>query len=268
MAEDLWAPFFARVDDHTVAPRSHARSPWSADMLHGRLLAGLAARAVESDHPGAEFGVVRLTVDLFRAAPMSDVAVRSAVVRAGGRVRASEVSLTCGGQEVARASALLVRRAVVPPGEVWTAPPWSVPAPEELPPPGHSPESDAMGVPDLRFAGPGLDGAVQRRAWLRDTRALIDGEAMSPLVRAVIAADVANPVSNWGSRGLQFINADLTVYLARYPIGEWVGLEVTDHLTGAGTGLGQCGLYDEAGRIGHCELAGVAAEFGTPGSRR
>ncbi len=67
---------------------------------------------------------------------------------------------------------------------------------------------------------------------------------------------------------MQFINADLTVYLARYPVGEWVGLEVADQLTGAGAGLGQCGLYDRTGRIGHCELAGVAAEFGAPGPRR
>jgi len=268
MAEDLWAPFFSRVGDHVFRPRSHARSPWSADMLHGRLLAGLAARAVEADHPGSEYGVVRLTVDLFRAAPMSAVTLRSTVVRAGGRVRVSEVSLTCEDVEVARASALLVRRGAVPPGEVWSAPTWSVPAPDQLPGPVRSPESDSMGVPELRFAGPGFDGAVQRRAWLRDTRELVDGEALSPLIRAVIAADVANPISNWGTRGLQFINADLTVYLVRYPVGEWVGLEVTDHLSGAGTGLGQCGLYDEAGRIGHCELVGVAAEFGTQGPPR
>jgi len=268
MAEDFWAPFFSRVDDHVFAPRSHARSPWSAEMLHGRLFAGLAARAVEADPEGAGYGVVRLTIDMFRAAPMSPVAVRSAVVRAGGRVRACEVSLTCEDREVARASVLLVRRAAVPPGEVWSAPVWSVPAPDELPPATRSPESEAMGVPELRFAGPGLDGPAQRRAWLRDTRQLVDGEPMSPLVRAVIAADVANPIANWGSRGLQFINADLTVYLARYPVGEWVGLEVTDHLSGAGAGVGQCALYDEAGRIGHCELAGVAAEFGAEGPRR
>ncbi len=111
--------------------------------------------------------MVRLTVDMFRAAPMSEVTVRSSVVRAGGRVRANEVSLICGGREVARASALLVRRGAVPPGEVWSAPLWSVPPPDELPSPDHSRETEAMGVPELRFAGPGLDGAEQRRAWLR-----------------------------------------------------------------------------------------------------
>ncbi len=268
MAEDLSAPFFSRAGDDLFVPRSHARSPWSPDMLHGRLLAGLAARAVEADHPGPDYGVVRLTVDLFRAAPMSEVTVRSAVTRAGGRVRAGEVFLTCDGREVARASALLVRRAGVAPGEVWSAPPWSVPSPEELAPPARSPEAEAMGAPDMRFAGPGLDGPAQHRVWLHDPLALVDGEPLTPLVRAVIAADVANPVSNWGSQGLQYINADLTVYLVRYPVGEWVGLEVTDHLDGAGAGLGQCGLYDTAGRFGHCELAGVAAEFGAPGSAR
>ena len=42
-----------------LKPVPAARSPWSADMLHGRLLAGLAARAVEDadHHPELRIGV-------------------------------------------------------------------------------------------------------------------------------------------------------------------------------------------------------------------
>jgi hypothetical protein len=46
--------FFALKNGELV-PAPHARSPWSADMLHGRLLGGLAARALEAEHGDPEF---------------------------------------------------------------------------------------------------------------------------------------------------------------------------------------------------------------------
>ena len=39
-----------------------------------------------------------------------------------------------------------------------------------------------------------------------------------------MAADVTNPMSNWGSAGLQFINADVTLSLGREPVGVDVGI--------------------------------------------
>ena len=250
--------FFERMGDELV-PRPQAASPWGPDMLHGRLLAGLAATAVQQDHGGGGFFPVRLTVDLFRAAPMAPIRLRTTRTRDGGRVRAVDVSIECAGRQVARVAALLLRRAEQPPGRVWTAPAWEVPAPEDVPAPALPPEEADAGHPELRPIGGRLNDAADRKqAWLRDPRPLVDGEAVSPVARAVMAADVVNPLSNWGDGGLHFINADLTVHLVRAPVGEWIGLDITDHLDQDGISVGQGALYDTTGRIGHAQVCSVA----------
>ena len=227
-------------------------------MLHGRLLAGLAARAVESE-PGDDLRLARLTVDLFKAAPMEPVTVHAARVRDGRRVRTVGVSFVCAGVEVARATALLLRTGEEPDGAVWGAPAWEVPPPEEVAPGPGRDEGVAAGNPDLRLVGgTALDAPVQKRAWLRDTRPLVDGEALLPSVRAAIAADVANPIANFSDTGLHFINADLTLVVARMPEGEWIGLEVTDRLSADGISVGECALHDTRGRFGHVAVCAVA----------
>jgi Thioesterase-like superfamily len=255
--------FFAPAGDGFV-PRPHARSPWSADMLHGRLLAGLAAREIEREHLDGGFALARLTTDLFSVVPMEGVAVRATRVRDGRRVRAVDVVVTCAGRDVARASALLLVAPGAPPGTVWGRGPWDAPPPSAAAAGPRSEEAEAMGAPDLRFVGRTLDGPGPHRAWLREPWPLVDGEPLTPYVRAVIAADVANPLSNWGEEGLQYINADLTVSLVRAPAGEWIGLEVTDQQAEAGVSVGSCRLHDAVGPIGQVLVTGVSRPFGPP----
>ena len=50
--------------------------------------------------------------------------------------------------------------------------------------------------------------------------------------------------------GYRFINPDLTIYLHRHPIGEWVALEATTAPEALGVGLAESRLYDERGPIG------------------
>jgi hypothetical protein len=231
-------------------------------MLHGRLLAGLTVREIERDHLDGGFEIARVTVDLFSVVPMAPVTLRSARVRDGRRVRAVDVVVECDGRDVARSSALLLVAPGTPPGSVWGRDPWNAPTPSALGAPGRSPEADGMGAPELRFVGRALDGPGPHRAWLREPWTLVDGEPLTPYVRAVIAADVSNPLSNWGDAGLQYINADLTVHLARAPVGEWIGLEVTDHLDHGGIAVGQTRLHDATGPFGSVVVTGVAQAFG------
>ncbi|HZT66816.1 MAG TPA: acyl-CoA thioesterase domain-containing protein [Acidimicrobiales bacterium] len=253
---ELTGAFF-RPTRQGLAPAPEAHSPWSTDMLHGRLLAGLAARAVELDHSEEGFTPARLTVDLFRSPPMAPVGVASRLVRAGGRVRVAEVILTISEVEVARASAVLLRRSEPPTGRVWAPPTWSAPPPEVVAPP---PDEPGRRFPmDLRPMTPGGFWAfAQKRLWAREVRALVEDEEPSPFVRVSAAADLANPLSNSGEHGLAFINADLSVYLARPPGDEWVGLEVSGHVADGGTAVGWCNLYDRQGPIGQCTVCSVA----------
>jgi hypothetical protein len=225
-------------------------------MLHGRLLAGLAARAVEDTSPDPELRVVRLTVDMFRSPPMLALQTATRVIRDGRRVRVLDVSVHCNDVEVARARALLLRTNAHPEGPTWRAPEWDVPSPDTLPSPGDEDTNDGW---DIRLLTPGgFWTAERKRLWARDRWQLVSGEEPSPVVRAALAADLPNPLANASALGLQFINADLTLFLARPPISEWIGLEVANHLGRDGIAIGSCTLYDTTGAIGWSSVCATA----------
>jgi hypothetical protein len=254
--------YFVPTDDG-LAPVPEASSPWSPDMLHGRLLAGLSARAVEQ-HPDVDpdLRLARLTVDMYRFPPMAPHQVTARVVRQGRRVGALDVSITAGGNEVARASALLLRSGPSPATTAWRAPGWNVPGPDELPalaaPDGSEP---TPGEWEIRLVNPGGFWSDERKqVWARDNRPLVAGEPFTPLVRAALSADLPNPLANAGAEGLSFINADLTLFLARPPGSDWIGLEVAAHIAADGLAIGTCTLYDLTGPIGWSSVCAVANE--------
>lgn len=157
---------------------------------------------------------------------------------------------------MARCSALRIRRAAVPlPGDL----------PRPAPPPG--PESGQASQPPWEQAGYEAfhNRGVEHRFvagsflapgpatdWIRLRVPLVAGEETSPLCRVAAAADFGNGVSWTLSRndGYAFINPDLTVYLQRYPAGEWVCLDAATHVGPQGTGLAESQLFDEHGPIG------------------
>ena len=47
-----------------------------------------------------------------------------------------------------------------------------------------------------------------------------------------------------------FINPDLTLYVERPPIGEWIGLESRTMIAPGGIATAESVLYDERGRVG------------------
>jgi len=248
--------YFIRTDEG-LRPVPEARSPWSPDMLHGRFLAGLAARAVELDFPDPAYRVSRLTLDMFRSPPMQAFNITTEPARVGRRVRAVDVSITAGGVEVARARVLMLRTGPHPNVSVWRPDEWTVPVPDDVAPPE---EGSGTGW-EIRVISPGGFWTSERkRVWSRDNWSLVDGEKMSPLVRVAIASDLPNPLANSGVEGLQFNNPDLTMFLAREPVSEWIGLDVTNHLGADGIAVGSCTLYDVAGPIGSSTVCALANE--------
>src|SRR5947199_377466 len=88
--------------------------------------------------------------------------------------------------------------------------------------------------------------------WIRLRVPLVVGERTSPLSRVAAAADFGNGVS-WvlpRAHGYRFINPDLTIYLHRLPIGEWVCLEALTTVEPHGIGLAESRLWDERGPLG------------------
>jgi hypothetical protein len=93
---------------------------------------------------------------------------------------------------------------------------------------------------------------------MREVRDLVEGVPLTPFQRVAVACDYTNPLANSGTGGLGFINVDITLYLDRLPVGEWLGFEVEDHESAEGVCVGACRLHDERGPIGHSLVAGLA----------
>lgn len=248
-------PFFHRsTEPGRFDPTDIARGPWGHETLHGHVLGGLIAHVIEEEHGDPDFVPARFTVDMFRPPQFAPVVIKTSVARAGNRVKVIDASLEAGDVEIARGSALMLRRAEDPPGSVWSPEPWDAPLPASLP----ETTGDRAPVWETRFIS-GLERSAERRsAWMREVRALVDGSELTPWVRSAMAADFTNPLANSGDAGLEFVNADYTLYLHRLPVGEWIGVQATSHHSADGVAVASCALYDEGGPIGRSAVGAVA----------
>ncbi len=104
----------------------------------------------------------------------------------------------------------------------------------------------------------GMGTAGPRRTWMSEVRELVEGTALTPFIRVALCADFASPFANAGDKGLSYINSDVTLYLHRAPVKEWIGLEVAHHQATAGVAIGECYLYDVEGPIGSATVAALA----------
>ena len=80
---------------------------------------------------------------------------------------------------------------------------------------------------------------------------------MTPFVRVATAADLSSPIANSGPGGLAFINADITLNLARLPRSEWLGYETIFHQNAEGIAAASCVVHDLEGAIGLSTVSAV-----------
>jgi len=244
-------------DGERFVPTELARGPWSPDAQHGGAPGALLARAVERFEGGAAMFVSRLTIELLRPVPIAPLELRTRFARPGRKVQLVEASLFNADAEVARCTALRIRRTQLqlPPDLLRIAPP---PGPSTGLA-GQPPWAAQVGYRafhnagvEHRFVAGNFEEPGGATDWIRLRAPLVEGEETSPLSRVAAAADFGNGVSWVVSRdqGYSFINPDLTVYLHRYPVGEWVCLDAVTHVQPHGVGLAESALFDEQGLIG------------------
>ncbi len=238
-------PYFRSTPDG-LAPLAHAHAPWGDDMLHGRLLGGLAARALEAELGASGWRGARLTVDLFRPAAMAPVQVEVRPLRSGRRLRLADALVRCDGHEVGRATAVFLAESAEPPGRIWRPDmvPWPDPDAIEEPGEAGSPDQTSWWFRPVRG---GFGTAEQTRMWTREQGRLVDDEPLSPFVRSAVSGDIACPLANASDDGLHYINADFTMLIGRYPVGEWIGLEVAQQIAADGVSMGSSTLVDRDG---------------------
>ena len=237
---------FTLTESGEFAPTRFAQSHWGDDHLNGPAVVGLAARALELDCGSSDFMPTRLTVDLFRAARGVPTTVTVRVARDGRRIRSAECDVAQENRLVARATLLQYRRSAAPPGRLWAAP-MTFPSPPFL-------DDGVLTVVGSDVGdwsrSPGDHQNDSRKRFYNSAIDVVAGEANSQFVRAVMTAEATSLVTNLGTHGVGYINGDLTVGLARLPVGEWVGVQGDSHWAADGIAVGTSTLFDRSGAFG------------------
>ncbi len=268
-------------------PTEYARGPWDPRAQHGGAPATLIASAFERMQPGAELPFARLSFSFLRPVPLAPLRLSTSIVRPGRRVQELEAKLYAvgpadgkskeeeGGVLVCRAHAL---RIVPAPEElpelavqvVRDSEPPRLPGREEghsvhFSPGGTEYTSFAASAMEMRFLhGRPLKGQLPEvgvssahtpvgtaGVWMRLRRPVLPGEAPTPLVCTMAAADFGNGIAAvLPFDEYVFINADLAITLNRRPEGEWIGLDARTLLHPGGIAWAQSVMHDERGPFG------------------
>jgi acyl-Coa thioesterase superfamily protein/acyl-CoA thioesterase superfamily protein len=233
-----------------------ALGPWAPGALHGGAPAALLAHAFRTASPSETLRPARITYEFVRPVPLGPLGVRVEVVRPGRRVTLLDGFLTDpAGVEVARARALLAVASAIDAGTA-TPPPFAGPDAGELNDWDEDRPMFATHAMEIRFVEGVFRQPGPATAWFRLRQPLIDGEPLAGLERLAAAADFGNGIASelsWSEH--TFINPDLTLYVERDPIGEWVALQSQMCVTQGSVAMAESVLWDERGRIGRAVQA-------------
>lgn len=160
--------------------------------------------------------------------PVASLTIETEILREGKKIQLVAVRLLAGGKEVVRATALRIGK----PAEVL---PVEIPYPPldlRLPKAGDYAMAGAMSStpflsgPSARNVKGTFGQAGPAGIWFHATRPIVEGAAISPLMRAAIAGDFCNGTSSaLDFRHWTLIDGDLTLSLAREPVGDWILLD-------------------------------------------
>jgi len=195
-------------------------------------------------------GIVGVTVDLMRPVPLVPLTLETEVLRQGRKIQLCTVRLKADGVLVAAANVLKVRcgQERLPPIPETRV---ELPGPEQsLAASGNFSGSPFVDGMSLRPARSRLGVAGPAAVWFRIERPLVEGSPVSQAMRAVVASDFANGTAPLDFREWTFLNADLTVSMAREPRGDWILLDGESWIGPDGSGLSMARLADERGYFG------------------
>lgn len=242
-----------QVSDRYALPSGSAAGPWDPGMQQGAAPAALVAWAAERIETDVPMRVARLTLNLLRPVPLAPLEIKSEIVRQGRKIQVASICLLATGIEVVRAGVLRVRVSdpALPHGLCQVA--------LDLPQPELSHElksSQRIKSAFLEGVSARLATGTERRPgpaamWFRANQPIIAGEGLSPVMRAAIAADFCNGVSSMlDAREWSFINGDVTLNLARLPVGDWILVNAETWLGSDGGGTAVARLGDTTGYFG------------------
>lgn len=242
-----------KVDGAIAHAQPGAAGPWNPGLQHGGAPASLIAWAVERMPTRDPMQVTRMTFDFLRPIPVAPLEINIDVQREGRKIQVCNVTLLHEGVACVRASVLKIRQADLQLPQAIADEPIEVPGP-------HAGETQDMRFIDRPSFGDGVTLRAVRGGflspgpaaiWFHAHRPIVEGQAITPLMRAALTSDFCNGTSatldfdEW-----TFINADLTISLARMPVGEWILLDAQTWIGDRGAGLAFAKLGDERGYFG------------------
>lgn len=246
--------YFTHSGADTFFPTKAAGGYWGEDLLSGPAVAGLAAWALERDFAEAGFLPARFSIELLKPARKEALRTRTRVVRSGRRARYTECEIVQGDAIVARATVVFYQQSHAPQGQQWS------PATEFTGPPSARGDELIVGSDS---AGWGALGAAhqntsRKRAYYGGLD-VVAGSTATPFVRCVVVAEAAtNMVVNLGTRGIGYINGDLTVTLFRLPRSRALGVQGDTHFAADGISIGSATLFDDDGPVGTASVTALA----------
>jgi acyl-coenzyme A thioesterase PaaI-like protein len=249
----------ANGSQEVLQPTPASASGWATGQVRGPAVSAALARATErvAVHALPDKRLVRWTVDLFRPALMLPTVATASVFRQGRRIGLIDAELVQNGKPVARSRALFARPSSTPEGRVWTPTADFQPPPADLLP---SPGEPRIYNSDRRGWTAQIDdhlGGAHKQTWHFPFR-IVDGEDTTPLQMAAGVADVTNLIMSWGSAGVEFINADITLAIARLPVALELGLCALDRTVDNGIAVGTAAMFDRQGQLGMVTVVTLA----------
>ncbi|HEX7094986.1 MAG TPA: thioesterase family protein [Acidimicrobiales bacterium] len=252
-------------DGGRLVPTILTQGPWHPNAQHGGPVCALFAWAAERVPSLVPMQITRLTVNLWRAVPLTPLRVAHDVRREGKRLQVIDLSLFDGETEVASAQVLRVRTGDTSDPEVTQHPHRPSTAPPPLPTGGgqlfSGPAADRIGfirsLDAQRVIGRLGEGAPSVM-WVRMRQPLVAGCDTPPAARAAFGSDFASAlasyldISRWS-----YINPDVNLHLLREPTSEWIGIDGTTWVGERGIGHGRASMFDLDGFIGTASASQV-----------
>ncbi len=218
-----------RVEGPRAIPLPGAEGPWMAGALSGSAVRPLVAALSEKIAAPFPTLAARITIEFLRPVPRQPLDTHIEILREGRKQQVLRLALSANGKQVVAAT--IVRLRVVEPtsaaGAVTSAPTQASFDPPQgdkfLPALGEG--SDFLRWLDSRMLSSDV-GLGLGEAWFRFHGTIVEGQPMTPLTRAALFSDFGNglaPIVD--SRLFTYMNADLSLHLARLPCGEWLNLK-------------------------------------------
>ena len=245
-------------DGDLFVPSELCRGGWDDRHLHGSPPAGLLGWAVEQVPTAQPMQVAAFNVDLFRAVPLTPLRVETTVLRDGRRIQVVDADLYADDLHLGRATALKIRLADLDLTPHLGTPNEMPGGPDGLEPLNWDPNDDQGRIPrfhvdgvEIRSFGDSFASYGAGRTWFRLKQPLVEGEPMTPFTRLATISDLSNGnAQRLDVRRWTYVNADISLYAHRMPVGEWIGM--ISHADQHGTGIGVVStvVYDTTGPIG------------------